>query len=139
MGKFDLAAAMGLAKVSNLDTVETCMIDVDLLDANPLNFFPVEDDLSDLCESIEVNGLLQPILVTPAEAGHYRIIAGHRRTAALKRLKEQDPERYRQAPCRITRQGFSVLKPGQSQYNGSKTVWEGLECKAIFSMAAEPR
>ena len=49
MGKFDLAAAMGLAKVSNLDTVETCMIDVDLLDANPLNFFPVEDDLSDLC------------------------------------------------------------------------------------------
>ena len=98
MGKFDLAAAMGLAKVSNLDTVETRMIDVDLLDANP-----VEDDLSDLCESIEVNGLLQPILVTPAEAGHYRIIAGHRRTAALKRLKEQDPERYRQAPCRITR------------------------------------
>ena len=110
MGKFDLAAAMGLAKVSNLDTVETRMIDVDLLDANPLNFFPVEDDLSDLCESIEVNGLLQPILVTPAEAGHYRIIAGHRRTAALKRLKEQDPERYRQAPCRITRPSSPELE-----------------------------
>ena len=110
MGKFDLAAAMGLAKVSNLDTVETRMIELDLLDANPLNFFPVEDDLSDLCDSIEVNGLLQPILVTPAEAGHYRIIAGHRRTAALKRLKEQDPERYRQAPCRITRPSSPELE-----------------------------
>ena len=110
MAKFDLSAAMGLSKVSNLDTASTRMIDVDLLDDNPLNFFPVEGDLTDLCDSIEVNGLLQPILVTPADNGHYRIIAGHRRTAAMRKLAEQDPERFRQAPCRVTRPASPELE-----------------------------
>lgn len=110
MAKFDLSAAMGLSKVSNLDTASTRMIDVDLLDDNPLNFFPVEGDLTDLCESIEVNGLLQPILVTPADNGHYRIIAGHRRTAAMRKLAEQDPEHFRQAPCRVTRPASPELE-----------------------------
>lgn len=110
MAKFDLSAAMGLSKVSNLDTAATRMIDVDLLDDNPLNFFPVEGDLTDLCESIEVNGLLQPILVTPADNGRYRIIAGHRRTAAMRKLAEQEPERFRQAPCRVTRPASPELE-----------------------------
>ncbi len=110
MAKFDLSAVMGLSKVSNLDTASTRMIDVGLLDDNPLNFFPVEGDLTDLCESIEVNGLLQPILVTPADNGRYRIIAGHRRTAAMRRLAEKDPERFRQAPCRVTRPASPELE-----------------------------
>lgn len=110
MAKFDLSAAMGLSKVSNLDTASTRMIDVDLLDDNPLNFFPVEGDLTDLCESIEVNGLLQPILVTPADNGRYRIIAGHRRTAAMRKLAEKDSERFRQAPCRVTRPASPELE-----------------------------
>lgn len=110
MAKFDLSAAMGLSKVSNLDTASTRMIDVDLLDDNPLNFFPVEGDLTDLCESIEVNGLLQPILVTPADNGRYRIIAGHRRTAAMRKLAEKDLERFRQAPCRVTRPASPELE-----------------------------
>lgn len=110
MAKFDLSAVMGLSKVSKLDTASTRMIDVDLLDDNPLNFFPVEGDLTDLCESIEVNGLLQPILVTPADNGRYRIIAGHRRTAAMRRLAEKDPERFRQAPCRVTRPASPELE-----------------------------
>lgn len=110
MAKFDLSAVMGLSKVSNLDTATTRMIDVGLLDDNPLNFFPVEGDLTDLCESIEVNGLLQPILVTPADNGRYRIIAGHRRTAAMRKLAEQEPERFRQAPCRVTRPASPELE-----------------------------
>lgn len=110
MAKFDLSAAMGLTKVSNLDTASTRMIDVALLDDNPLNFFPVEDDLTELCESIEVNGLLQPILVTPADNGHYRIIAGHRRTAAMRSLAAKDPERFQQIPCRVVRPASPELE-----------------------------
>jgi len=42
-------------------------------------------ELSDLCTSIEENGLIHPILVAKSAEG-YTIIAGHRRAAAFERL-----------------------------------------------------
>jgi len=99
MGKFNLAEAMKL-DVSKLD-IETKIeqIALDLIDPNPENFFTVEDDVTDLAESIALNGLQQPLVITSADNGRYRVIAGHRRRKALLHLAESDPEKWRTAPC----------------------------------------
>ncbi len=110
MAAFNLAEAIGLKKASNLDTGEITEIGLDLIDPNPKNFFQVEDDLTDLCESIKVNGLLQPPVVMPSENGRYRLIAGHRRHKALMTLWSEDPERYKTVTCRIVRPSSPELE-----------------------------
>ena len=77
------------------------MIELALIDPHPENFFPVESDITDLAESIELNGLCQPLIVTPTEDGRYRTIAGHRRRAALLQLAEKDPEKWKYVACNI--------------------------------------
>lgn len=101
---FDLAAALALKPVSKLDTTEAPvqMVALDLIDPHPDNFFAVEDDITDLAESIELNGLLQPLVVTPAEDGRYRTIAGHRRRKALLQLAAENPEKWQRVPCMVT-------------------------------------
>lgn len=101
---FDLAAALSLKPVSKLDTKESPvqMIDLDLIDPHPDNFFEVEDDITDLAESISLNGLLQPLVVTPADGGRYRTIAGHRRRKALLQLAAEAPEKWKLVPCMVT-------------------------------------
>ena len=60
-------------------------ISIDLLIPNPYQARTIwnEDELSELAESIRVNGIVQPILVRPAN-GSYQIIAGERRFRAAK-------------------------------------------------------
>lgn len=57
-----------------------------LTDLHPNPFQPRqvwnEEQLRDLAESIKHNGVIQPILVRPASAGRYEIIAGERRFRA---------------------------------------------------------
>ena len=43
-----------------------------------------QKQLDELCESIKVNGILQPIIIEDAEDGEFFIIAGERRTRAAK-------------------------------------------------------
>ena len=43
-------------------------------------------EISELAESIEKQGLINPILVQKLESGQYEVIAGHRRFEAVKRL-----------------------------------------------------
>ena len=44
-----------------------------------------EDDLQELADSIKTNGVIQPLIVTPAEdRGYYSLIAGERRLRASK-------------------------------------------------------
>lgn len=82
---FNLAAACGFDDlVSNLDTREIVEIPVSHLIENDGNFFSV-DDVQDLKESIEIHGILQPLILTPAGAA-YRIIAGHRRYKAAQEI-----------------------------------------------------
>ena len=45
--------------------------------------------LADLTHSIEVSGLLEPILVKPLEDGHYQILNGHYRVRAVRRLRHK--------------------------------------------------
>lgn len=65
------------------------------------NFYSVED-VQDLKQSIELLGVLQPLLVTEAEEdGKRRIIAGHRRRLAVMQLVDEGKERFRRVPILI--------------------------------------
>ena len=61
------------------------------------NFYSVED-VQDLKQSIELLGVLQPLLVTDEEEdGKRRIIAGHRRRLAVMQLVDEGKEHLNQA------------------------------------------
>lgn len=65
------------------------------------NFYSVED-VGDLKQSIELLGVLQPLLVTEEEEdGTHRIIAGHRRYIALKQLVSEGKEKFRKVPILV--------------------------------------
>lgn len=45
-----------------------------------------DTSIQELADSIERNGLINPIMVKPISSGKYEVIAGHRRFEAVKRL-----------------------------------------------------
>lgn len=51
-----------------------------------------DDSFKELKDSIKMNGLLEPLLVRPDNAGGYELISGHRRKLALELcgIKEAD-------------------------------------------------
>lgn len=62
------------------------------------NFYGVED-VADLKQSIELLGVLQPLLVTePQRDGKRRIKAGHRRRLAVLQLVEEGKDQFRYVP-----------------------------------------
>ncbi|WP_338969725.1 ParB/RepB/Spo0J family partition protein [Spiroplasma endosymbiont of Labia minor] len=67
----------------------TYTVNIDFLKPNP--YQPrrkfAEEDLKELSDSIKINGIIQPIIVTENEDGTYTIIAGERRTRAAKIAK----------------------------------------------------
>ena len=85
--KVDVAAILGgqLAKVSDSDT-PVKLIPLAQIHPNPRNFYPGVENLEDLEESIQANGLLEPLTVVHDEGGGYRLISGHNRLAALRRI-----------------------------------------------------
>ena len=82
--------------VSSLDTPATAgkiiNVPVESLQVNEKNFYDTSN-VADLVKSIALNGLIEPIIVTPTEPipGHsgpaYRIISGHRRFSAWHKLE----------------------------------------------------
>ena len=106
MGKFDIGsfAASLNETVSKLDTnaePQLRYIDIDLLDANEANFYDVSK-LDTLADSIAMDGLQQPIVVTAGQDGRYTVISGHRRRAAIRKLVEEDGrEDLRRVPCLV--------------------------------------
>ena len=60
------------------DRIET--IALDLIDPDPQNRAAPPDD--GFQKSVAQHGVLQPILVTPADDGRYRLVAGERRYRA---------------------------------------------------------
>lgn len=108
MGKFDIGsfAASLNETVSKLDThakPQLQYIDLDLLDAHEANFYAVDvSKLDTLADSIAMDGLQQPLVVTPGQDGRYTVISGHRRRAALRKLVEEDGrEDLRRVPCLV--------------------------------------
>ena len=81
-------------------------IGVDKIINNSLNEVYFNQDVSDLVESIERYGLKQPLTVVKESDSSYRLIAGHRRLAALKSLFSENKcvkfgnrSLMNQAPC----------------------------------------
>jgi ParB-like chromosome segregation protein Spo0J len=73
------------------------------------NFYSVED-VQDLKQSIELLGVLQPLLVTDEEKdGKRRIIAGHRRRLAVMQLVDEGKERFRRVPILIKPKKNAIL------------------------------
>ena len=71
---------------------------VDALEENPMNRFSMAEDaqFQATMDSVEKDGFLEDIIVTPAEAeGKYRIISGHRRVRAAKKLGKVT------VPCKV--------------------------------------
>ena len=107
MARFDIGSfAASLSEtVSKLDTPAPQLqyIDLDLLDANEANFYTVDvSKLDTLADSIAMDGLQQPLVVTPGQDGRYTVISGHRRRAALRKLVEEDGrEDLRRVPCLV--------------------------------------
>lgn len=108
MGKFNIGsfAASLNETVSKLDTnkePQLQYIDLDLLDAHEANFYAVDvSKLDTLADSIAMDGLQQPLVVTPGQDGRYTVISGHRRRAALRKLVEEDGrEDLRRVPCLV--------------------------------------
>lgn len=105
--KFDLSAMVDT--VSNLDTAAAApqlqLIPLEDLLPSTENFYQLRD-VDGLADAIALEGLQQPLVVTPCpgKAGKYRIISGHRRRAAIEKLvkdKAHPREDLRPVPCLV--------------------------------------
>lgn len=83
-------------------TTEAVTATADIYDLIPSkdNFYST-DSVEDLKQSIELLGILQPLLVTSEENGKRRIIAGHRRRLAIMQLVDEGKERFRYVPIMV--------------------------------------
>ncbi len=85
-----------LSNRKKLQKEEVMMLDVYDLEPSKENFYLVDDSLK---QSIELVGILQPLLVNKPENGKYKVIAGHRRRLAVLALVEEGNEKRRYVPC----------------------------------------
>lgn len=102
---FDVSSifAEELRKVSKSDTGCTLReVDVDALIGNEGNFYSVDEAaLEELKNSIALSGIMDPPTVTEAGDGKYRLISGHRRTAAVRALVAEGREDLRKVPVLV--------------------------------------
>ena len=75
---------------------EIVMVDVYDLIPSKENFYHVDEELK---RSIELVGILQPLLIKKPENGKYRVLAGHRRRLAVLALMNEGKEERRYLPC----------------------------------------
>lgn len=96
------AGQQGAAEAEKETAATTASTTADIYDLIPSkdNFYSVED-VQDLKQSIELLGILQPLLVTDEEDGKRRIIAGHRRRLAIMQLVDEGKERFRYVPIMV--------------------------------------
>lgn len=99
---FDVSSVFAeeLKKVSKSDTGKRLTeVDIDDLVSNEANFYAVDaDKLEELKNSIALSGIMDPPTVTETEDGKYRLISGHRRTAAVRALVAEGRADLRKVP-----------------------------------------
>lgn len=99
---FDVSSifAQQVQAVSKSDTGrELVQADIDDLVGNDANFYAVDEDkLEELKNSIALSGIMDPPTATRTEDGKYRLISGHRRTAAVRALVKEGREDLRKVP-----------------------------------------
>lgn len=102
---FDISKfAATIKPVSESDTMQEIPVD-DIRD-NPRNFYPQPDPaaLNALADSIQANGLLEPPTVVSSGDGQtYRLISGHSRMAAVRKIlaSGEEPGRFEKVLCRV--------------------------------------
>ena len=100
--KFNLAALVPeMEAVSNSDTPRITMLPITELRPNGGNFYDTSN-FEDLADSIELNGLLEPLCVfrRGQGTGSYVIFSGHRRYKALRMLYEKSGfTKWAEVPC----------------------------------------
>lgn len=100
---FDMLAAMGKRAAAVAPSI--VMIDIDNLLPNEKNFYRVtgepeiEKQNEQLKATIEMYGVMQPLVVKAEENGKFSIIAGERRYLACRRLTDEGKENYKTVPC----------------------------------------
>lgn len=119
-------AAAGAEVVTSEEGVSSTADIYDLIPSKG-NFYSVED-VQDLKQSIELLGVLQPLLVTDEEEdGKRRIIAGHRRRLAVMQLVDEGKERFRRVPILIKPKKNAIidrLALIMANHFREKTDWE---------------
>lgn len=103
-------AEIAVAAVSTIPT-ENVQTKADIYDLIPSkgNFYGTED-IADLKQTIELLGVLQPLLVTPTqEDGKRRIVAGHRRRLAVLQLVEEGKDQFRYVPIMEKEEKNAIL------------------------------
>lgn len=99
---FDVSSVFAeeLKKVSKSDTGKRLTeVDIDDLVSNEANFYAVDTDkLDELKNSIALSGIMDPPTVTETGDGKYRLISGHRRTAAVRALVAEGRADLRKVP-----------------------------------------
>lgn len=92
---FDISKFAGSVPLPASESDAMLEVPVDDIVDNPKNFYPRPEGpaMNALRESIEANGLLEPPTVVPADGGKYRLISGHSRMSAIRRLRNDDHAR----------------------------------------------
>lgn len=117
-------------------TESSTEIDVDMIHMFKNHPFKVLDDekMSDLVESIRVNGILSPVLVRPDGEDSYEMISGHRRMHAAKIvgltmitvagfLAEVGDVRRFESPRQIQKlAGLSLRENSSGKHKGQTTI-----------------
>lgn len=104
MKPFNIAQVLADAGVNNDTSAQKQIeyIPISQIEADPGNFYDLPK-LEELANSISIIGLQEPVVVRPVEDGRYRIISGHRRTAALRILIDRG-EHDDKVMCIVERQ-----------------------------------
>lgn len=137
-GRFDMSEFLTpVESVSESDTMREIAVD-DILD-NPLNFYPRPDNgkLTELMESIQANGLLEPPTVVPAGDGKYRLISGHSRMEAVRLLGSYKDEgvanRFEAVLCRV----LPDMTPEQEECAVIEANRQRVKSPAVLAQEAE--
>lgn len=101
---FDISAFAATLRedVSDSDT-RLMEIPLSKIYENHQNFYPAlpAPEYTALRDSIEANGLLEPLTVVADQDGKYRLISGHNRYRALTSLRDSQGERWERVSCLI--------------------------------------
>lgn len=105
---FDLGEALKGVSYLGTGREQIEYIHLDLIDGDPKNFYKLSD-LDELAANIELCGLQQPIRLRPNPESPERfvVVSGHRRRAALAQLAADDPQRWSEVPCIVSRETVS--------------------------------
>lgn len=110
---FDISSIFKDVPESGTGREQIEYIKLDLIDEDPNNFYQLSG-IEELAANIELCGLQQPIRVrpVPGETERYMIVSGHRRRKAVESLAKDDPERWSEVACIVSR---DVVSPALQQ------------------------